>query len=345
LRNYLDLLQNILDNGETKSDRTGVDTKSIFGTTLRFSIYEGFPIITTRQMPVLSILSELLWFISGSSNINDLKKIYAKNKFWDGNYADYIKRNNYEDDGDCGKLYGKQWRKWEFIEKEEANFVETEIYKHEIDQLQNVIDTIKKNPNDRRILVTAWNPAEVSSDKCALPPCHVLIQLYCSKMNNFDKLIYLNNNSPVLYDDIMKVLKIDVESSTGMFEESTKLDQILSKIEIPELKLSLQWYQRSVDSFLGLCSNISSYAFLLSILAKLTNTVPHELIFVGGDTHIYLNHIDIVKEQLQRIPYQIPKSKLKIKDRGQTKLEDFVMTDFELENYQFHPKLTAEMAV
>ena len=344
MRNYLDLLQNILDNGEKKEDRTGVGTLSTFGKYMQFDLYDDkFPIVTTRRMPFLSIVSELLWFISGSSNINDLKKIYPKNKFWDDNYADYIKRNDYPDNGEMGCLGYACWRKWEYIEDEEEQFGVVHTYRHNIDQLQNVIDTIKKNPNDRRMIVTAWNPAEISSDKVALPACHVLFQFYCSKLNNYDKLIYLSKNKPVLYDDILKMLKIDTLSATGCFEFPSEIDTILNNLEIPEIKLSLQMYQRSVDSFLGLPCNISSYAILLHIIAKLTNTVPDEFKWVGGDTHIYLNHIDVVKEQLQRQPYALPK--LKVKDRNQTKLEDFVMSDFELENYQFHPKLIAEMAV
>ena len=278
MKTYLDQLRNILDHGTEKKDRTGVGIISCFGFQDRFRMSDGFPAVTTKRLVWKSMVSELLWFISGSDNINDLKKIYPHNKLWDGNYRDYLKRTGRsEGDGSMGRIYGVQWRKWGGADRT-------------VDQLQEAIDTIRENPDSRRIIVNAWNAAEADPKEVALPPCHSFFQFYVAKS-----------------------------------------------------RLSLQMYQRSCDMFLGVPLNIASYSLLLYMVAKITNLEPHEFIHTLGDTHIYLNHIDAVKEQLKRTPFPLPA--LRIKERGQKTIEDFGFDDFELIDYRHHPAIKAEMAV
>jgi thymidylate synthase len=223
--------------------------------------------------------SELLWFISGSNNINDLKAIYQHNKIWDANYEDYLKRFALDtNDGDMGRVYGTQWRSWQTPDGKQ------------VDQLNDAIDLIRNNPDSRRIIVNAWNPGEAASDQVALPPCHAFFQFYIA-------------------DD----------------------------------KLSLQMYQRSADMFLGVPLNIASYSLLLHMVAKITDLEPFEFIHTLGDAHIYLDAVDQVKEQITREPYPLPR--LDISDRGQASIDDFVMEDFSLTDYQSHESIKAKMAV
>ena len=279
MHTYLDQLQHVLDHGIKKGDRTGVGTISCFGLHARYAMADGFPAVTTKRLVWKSILSELLWFISGSDNIYDLKAYLKSNRLWDGNYEDYLNRLGMDkNDGSMGRIYGVQWRRWKGANGKV------------VDQLQNAINLIRENPESRRIMVNAWNAAEIGTRDVALPPCHNLFQFY-----------------------------------------------------VAEGKLSLQMYQRSCDMFLGVPLNIASYSVLLHMVAKITNLVPCEFIHVLGDAHIYLNHLDAVKEQLSRKPYPLPK--LRIEDRGQTEIGDFEMDDFELINYQHHDTIRAEMAV
>ncbi len=279
MHTYLDQLQHVLDHGVKKGDRTGVGTISCFGLHARYAMADGFPAVTTKRLVWKSLLSELLWFISGSDNIYDLKTYLKSNRLWDGNYEDYLNRLGIDkNDGSMGRIYGVQWRRWKGANGKV------------VDQLQNAIDLIRENPESRRIMVNAWNAAEIGTRDVALPPCHSFFQFY-----------------------------------------------------VAEGKLSLQMYQRSCDMFLGVPLNIASYSVLLHLVAKITGLVPHEFIHVLGDAHIYLNHLDAVKEQLSREPYSLPK--LRIKDRGQTEIDHFAMDDFELINYQHHDTIRAEMAV
>lgn len=223
--------------------------------------------------------SELLWFISGSSNINDLKSIYKNNKIWDANYQDYLHRLGIDsNDGDMGRVYGVQWRSWKTTDGQE------------IDQLQDAIDTIRSNPDSRRIIVNAWNPGEAAVDRVALPPCHTFFQFY-----------------------------------------------------VAGGKLSLHMYQRSADMFLGVPFNIASYCLLLHMVAKITNLEPGEFIHSIGDAHIYLDAIEQCRQQIARQPYPLPG--LSLRDRDQTRLEDFVMDDLSLTDYKSHGVIKARMAV
>ena len=279
MHTYLDQLQHVLDHGVKKGDRTGVGTISCFGLHARYAMADGFPAVTTKRLVWKSMLSELLWFISGSDNIYDLKAYLKSNRLWDGNYEDYLNRLGInKNDGSMGRIYGVQWRRWKGANGKV------------VDQLQNAINLIRENPESRRIMVDAWNAAEIGAQDVALPPCHNFFQFY-----------------------------------------------------VAEGKLSLQMYQRSCDMFLGVPLNIASYSVLLHMVAKITDLVPCEFIHVLGDAHIYLSHLDAVKEQLSRKPYPLPE--LRIKDRGQTEIDDFEMDDFELINYQHHDTIRAEMAV
>ena len=281
MKTYLDQLQHILNNGSKREDRTGVGTLACFGLNGRYDLRKGFPAVTTKKLVWKSMVSELLWFISGSGNINDLKKIYAHNKLWNLNYEDYLKRHGLteaESDGDMGRVYGQQWRAWQTPDG------------RKVDQLQEAIDTIISNPTSRRIIVNAWNPGEVDYKDVALPPCHSFFQFF-----------------------------------------------------VADGTLSLQMYQRSADMFLGVPLNIASYSLLLHMVAKLTNLEAGEFVHAIGDAHIYLDAQDQCRTQLMRTPLELPQ--LVIKDRGQKTIDDFVMEDFELTNYQCHEAIKAKMAV
>ena len=264
MKQYLDLLQEIMDHGTVKSDRTGVGTKSIFGHQMRFDLSEGFPLLTTKKVHLRSIIHELLWFISGNTNIGYLHD--NKVSIWD-EWADA--------NGDLGPAYGKQWRSWDTPDG------------RSIDQLSEVIETIKRNPDSRRMIVCAWNPSDV--DKMALPPCHCFFQFY-----------------------------------------------------VADGRLSCQLYQRSADTFLGVPFNIASYALLTMMIAQVCGLKPGEFVHTTGDTHIYLNHFDQVREQLSRTPRPLPVMKLnpEVKDIFRFRYEDFT-----LEGYDPWPAIKAPVAV
>lgn len=273
MKQYHDLLKDVLKNGSERTDRTGVGTKAVFGRQMRFDMSKGFPAMTTKKLFFKGVVGELIWMISGSSDNNDLQKMGIH--IWDGNAeADYWKPKA-KFKGDLGRVYGVQWRSWQRPDGKN------------LDQLKEVIERIKINPTDRRLIVTAWNPGEL--DQMALPPCHVFFQFF------------VDGN-----------------------------------------RLSLQMYQRSCDLFLGVPFNIASYSLLLHMVAQVTGLVAHEFVHVLGDTHIYLNHIDQVKEQLSRKPYKLPKLWLnpEIKD-----IDKFTMEDIKLIDYKSHPSIKAEMAV
>ena len=264
MKQYLDLLREIRDNGVTKTDRTGVGTKSIFGHQMRFNLQDGFPLLTTKKVFLKGIIYELLWFLKGDTNIKFLTDNNVH--IWD-EWAD--------ENGDLGYVYGKQWRSWEATDG------------RVIDQSSQVVDLIKNHPNSRRILVTAWNPAEI--DKMALPPCHCLFQFY-----------------------------------------------------VADGKLSCQLYQRSADTFLGVPFNIASYALLTMMLAQVCGLEPGEFIHTTGDTHIYLNHLEQVNEQLSREPRPLPKM---IINPDVKSIFDFKYEDFKLEGYDPYPAIKAPVAV
>ncbi len=264
MKQYLDLLQYILDNGNVREDRTGVGTKGVFGYQMRFNLEDGFPVLTTKKLHLKSIIYELLWFLQGDTNIKYLHD--HKVSIWD-EWADK--------DGDLGPIYGYQWRSWHAPDG------------HIIDQIANVEKSLKENPYSRRHIVSAWNVADI--DKMALPPCHVMFQFY-----------------------------------------------------VANGKLSCMLYQRSCDVFLGVPFNIASYALLTMMMAQVTGYEPGEFVHTLGDTHIYLNHIEQCKLQLQRTPFPLPKMVI---NPDVHSIFGFEYEDFELKDYQCHPHIAAPIAV
>ena len=263
-RAYLDLLADVLQNGARKTDRTGPGTLSVFGRQLRFNLADSFPLLTTKKLHTKSILTELLWFLRGDTNVKWLQERGVT--IWD-EWAD--------ENGNLGPVYGYQWRHWRTPDG------------REIDQIHQLIQSLRKKPDSRRHIVSAWNPADV--DKMALPPCHALFQFY-----------------------------------------------------VANGRLSCQMYQRSADLFLGVPFNIASYAALTLMVAQVTDLKPGEFILTLGDAHIYLNHLDQVREQLTRSPRPFPKLKL---NPAVKELLDFRFEDFTLEGYDPHPAIKAPIAV
>ena len=313
-KQYQNLLQDILDNGVEKKDRTGTGTISIFGRQIRHKMSEGFPLLTTKKMHWNSVVTELLWFLRGDTNIKFLLDYDCH--IWDGDaYKRYMnvydiesRENTYaleelhmlsdltkeqftnriktdskfaEKWGELGPIYGKQWRNWnEFSEPGWDSF--------KIDQIQNLINELKTNPDSRRLMVSAWNVGQL--EEMVLPPCHYGFQVYTRELDEtervplMDKKLGVTENLPQYY-----------------------LEDEMVKHNIPTRSISLMWNQRSVDTFLGLPFNIASYGLLLEIIAMEVNMVPDELIGNLGDTHLYLNHIEQAKEQISREPYELPK--------------------------------------
>ena len=263
MKQYLNLLSHVKSEGIKKDDRTGTGTLSVFGYQMRFDLNKGFPLVTTKEVHLKSIIYELLWFLQGDTNVKYLNDNGVT--IWD----EWVNK-----EGDLGPIYGAQWRSWQAKNKT-------------IDQISDVIEEIRTNPQSRRLIVNAWNVGEI--DKMALAPCHALFQFY-----------------------------------------------------VADGKLSCQLYQRSADIFLGVPFNIASYALLLIMIAKVTKLGLGEFIHTFGDAHLYLNHLDQVDEQLKRKPYPLPQMKLN------SDIDDilkFKYEDFELINYQSHPKITAPIAV
>lgn len=314
MKQYLDLLEDVLKNGEERNDRTGIGTVSVFGRQLRFDMQKGFPIITTKRVFFPAVTSELLWFLEGSTNEHRLAEIKNDNTpyeqlnekqrktIWTLNAENQGKKLGYVS-GNLGPVYSKQWRHWDYQYEEPSRELDEQnepvmyVNRGFVDQIQTVIDLIKNDPTSRRILVNAWNVGEL--DMMALPPCHYGYQFYVSGKNNE--------------------------------------------------YLSLMWNQRSVDVFLGLPFNIASYALLLNIIAKMTNKIPYELIGNLGDTHIYKNHIDVVKEQLKRTPHNLPTLVMPDVDYQNISIDEVLKSvktsDFKLENYIHDEPLKAPMAV
>lgn len=264
MKSYLDLLRDVRDHGIKKEDRTGTGTISVFGRQMRINLSDGFPLLTTKKMHIKSIVHELLWFLSGSTNVKYLREHGVT--IWD-EWADV--------EGNLGRVYGAQWRTWHAPNGQV------------IDQISNVIKQIKTNPDSRRHLVSAWNVAEV--DNMALPPCHYAFQFY-----------------------------------------------------VADGKLSCMFQMRSIDTFLGLPFNLASYALLTHMVAEQCGLDVGDLIWTGGDVHIYLNHLDQVNLQLEREPHELPKLIIKRKPES---IFDYNFDDFEFEGYQSHPGIKAPIAI
>ena len=394
-KQYTDLLQDILDNGVKKQDRTGTGTLSVFGRQIRHDMREGFPLLTTKKMAWKTMVVELLWFLRGDTNIKYL--VDNGCHIWDGDcFANYVRNftkyvgslpensetefiidkdkfiNKIKTDdefaeqwGELGPIYGAQWRKWDGI-----------------DQIQELINTLKANPDSRRMLVSAWNVNYL--DEMVLPPCHYSFQVYTRELSDEERIkLFVKLHNPKGYED---------EKITNTVQE------ILTMNNIPKRAISLMWNQRSVDTFLGLPFNIASYGLLLEIIAKAVNMVPDELIGSLGDVHLYANHVEQAKEQIgremgfnertdyginvlgyeglldyghsqndddiileclnewgvpkrTREPYSLPTLKHLRSDDKYTLLNEFPtlwskfkISDFELENYQSHPAIKAPLS-
>ncbi|RDI43071.1 thymidylate synthase [Falsibacillus pallidus] len=264
MKQYLDLCRHVLENGTKKEDRTGTGTLSTFGYQMRFDLNEGFPLITTKKLHLKSIIHELLWFLKGDTNVRYLQENGVR--IWN-EWAD--------ENGELGPVYGRQWRSWSTGDGTT------------VDQITELIETIKNNPDSRRMIVNAWNVGEI--DKMALPPCHCLFQFY-----------------------------------------------------VANGKLSCQLYQRSADVFLGVPFNIASYALLTMMVAQVCGLEPGEFVHTFGDVHIYSNHIDQVKLQLERDPYPLPTMKINPEVQD---IFGFRFEDFELTGYQSHPHIKGAVSV
>ncbi len=280
MKQYLDILNRILTEGTQKGDRTGTGTISIFGTQSRYPLSEGFPLLTTKKLHLKSIIYELLWFLNGDTNVRYLQEHGVR--IWN-EWAD--------ENGELGPVYGHQWRSW------------PDYNGGVIDQIQYVVDQLKHNPDSRRMIVSAWNVAEVN--KMALPPCHTIFQFYTAPCN-------------------------EGQGAGSMGQEGARH------------RLSLQLYQRSADTFLGVPFNIASYALLLQMMAQVCDMEPGDFIHTTGDTHLYLNHLEQAKLQLTREPRPLPTMKINPDVKS---IFDFHYEDFELEGYDPWPHIKAEVSV
>lgn len=334
MKQYLELLHLALDKGHYKEDRTGTGTYGVFGHQMRFDLKEGFPMVTTKRVPFKAVLSELLWFISGSTNCNDLRALlhgeefrndWSKKTIWDDNAAAQGQALGYED-GELGPVYGSQWRNWHIKTEDIPTGVGLERRVVTLDQLAQAIQTLKTNPDSRRIIVSAWNPAEV--DKMALPPCHALFQFFSRVMRPDERMKwhYKHNGGQLL-------------GSTGNLEF---LGQVLDKLNVPRRELSCQLYQRSCDLFLGVPFNIASYALLTHMVAQVTGHSVGDFVWTGGDCHVYANHVDQVKLQLTREPLELPSL---VMNSYIKEIDQFKMHDFNLINYNPHDGIAAPMAI
>jgi thymidylate synthase len=375
-KQYQQLLQDIIDYGVEKKDRTGTGTKSIFGYTIRHKMSDGFPLLTTKKMAWKTMVTELLWFLKGDTNIKYL--VDNDCHIWDGDaYKNFEKRYykeifNYEtgshnrlmsldefilniktdDDfakkwGELGPIYGKQWRSWG--KKNVVNYdlenvkssdkvkvmdlirngsdyskyaVKVTYQNNSIDQIANLINDLKTNPDSRRLMVNAWNVGEL--DQMVLPPCHYGFQVYTRELKKLERINIA----------VERKLTHETAHLTKDFDYQKWCDEQ----NIPTRAISLMWNQRSVDTFLGLPFNIASYGLLLTMLADEVNMVPDELIGNLGDTHLYLNHIEQAKEQINRESFELPT--VHVRDG----IFCSSVNDIILENYQSHPAIKAPLS-
>jgi thymidylate synthase len=345
-KKYQQLLSDIIAFGVEKNDRTGTGTISEFGHQIRHNMSEGFPLLTTKKMHWNSIVTELLWFLRGDTNIKFLLDYDCH--IWDGDaYKNYLEETQHEASytkeqfinliktdkawanvwGDLGPIYGKQWRSWKGDTWVEGNTDGTDgfyLQSETIDQIQNLINELKTNPDSRRLMVSAWNVGEL--DQMVLPPCHYGFQIYTKELSDERRYnIWFNNN---------------YETGMERFFDPNNLPDFDNSYykQTPKRAISLMWNQRSVDTFLGLPFNIASYGLLLMMIADEVGMLPDELIGNLGDVHLYSNHIEQAKEQIGRTPYDLPK--VHIRDG----IESFMPGDIILENYESHPTIKAPLS-
>jgi thymidylate synthase len=365
-KQYTALLQDILDNGVTKQTRNG-DTLSVFGRQIRHSMKAGFPLLTTKKMAFKTMVTELLWFLRGDTSIKYLLEndcniwngdAYKNYEKWWKSYSpggapiplskeEFINRIKTDDEfakkwGELGPVYGKQWRDWEVNESKEILRTENVTWPYEpnphtyqqrvgtfkfkqIDQIANLINDLKTNPDSRRLMVNAWNVGEL--DQCVLPPCHYGFQVYTRELSLDERL------------DLMRRRTRD-----GTVDYDNRHHGFLDYHNIPKRAISLMFNMRSTDVGLGLSFNLGSYGLLLTILSKIVNMVPDELIYNGGDVHLYSNHIEPIKEQLNRKPYELPTLNIMKTDDFWKNFDVSLfnhldVNDFVIENYKSHPPI------
>ena len=341
---YQDILLDILNNGVEKEDRTGTGTLSVFGKQFRHNMADGFPLLTTKKMAWKVMVTELLWFLRGDTNIKWL--VENKCNIWNGDaykayrlkvqdhyenggdvadmdqFLEFVKdKENHGGWGDLGPIYGKQWRNWFQYNKQ--------VEPIHVDQIAVLIDQLKTNPDSRRLMVNAWNVADL--DQMVLPPCHYGFQCYVS--------------------DLSPLEIIDQAKKDGLWKDTIPEGMTLSELQkdFKTKKLSLMWNQRSVDTFLGLPFNIASYGLLLEILAKEVGMIPDELIGNFGDVHLYSNHIEQAREQITRVPFEL--STLIINDEFWnpdasflSQIDHIEPDDFYIKNYQSHARIKAPLS-
>lgn len=316
MKQYLDLLKEIKEDGYFKGDRTGTGTQSIFGHQMKFDLRKGFPMVTTKKLHLKSIIHELIWLISGDTNIKYLEENGVT-----------IWREWSDDNGDLGNVYGKAWRDW--VGDDGVS----------IDQLQGVLERIKNNPDCRRQIVSAWNPTwipesgvsfedNIKNGKGALPPCHAFFQFYTVEMTEQER----GDEFRKKHLDIIK--KLDLRPS----EIYSKMDEL----NFPTRYIDLQLYQRSADVFLGVPFNIASYALLLMMVGQVVGMIPRNFIHTFGDVHIYNDHQEQTNLQLTREPRKLPQM---IVNPNVKNIDDFKYEDFELINYNPHPAIKGKVSV
>lgn len=358
-KQYQELLNEILEGGYNKKDRTGTGRRSVFGKQIRHKMSEGFPILTTKKLSFKTIVTELLWFLRGETTLDYLLENNCH--IWDGdcykNYCNHTSRNSSEYNkwmrqnsdgslsmftqkefidkiksdkefskkwGDLGPIYGKQWRDLTKFQYEHGYIVGN----NSVDQIQTLIDTLKSEPDSSRNRVSAWNVSEL--DQVILPACHTDFQVFTRELS-FD-------------ERCEHAIKSGWLSPLGAFD-FPETHHALNINKTPERAISLMWNQRSVDTFLGLPFNIASYGLLLELIAKEVNMIPEELIGNLADTHLYLNHIDQAVEQLHRPSHPLPSLKIESKESNLfTKTKDWTPKDFILENYAHEPELKAPLS-
>ena len=356
-KQYQALLKDILSYGNVKSDRTGTGTKSIFGYMIHHNMSEGFPLLTTKKVPFKTMATELMWFLMGDTNIKYLVENGCH--IWDGDAykrykstnPDYLaddemfktERGTYKfftqeefinkiktDDkfakkwGELGPIYGKQWRAW--------SFPEVNGYFGPIDQIKILIQSLKTNPDSRRLMVSAWNVGELH--QMVLPPCHYGFQVYTRELD-------LEERRSMVTPEMHKQIYTGGDSSTLSHSE-------IDQWNVPRRAISLSWNQRSVDVFLGLPFNIASYGLLLEMIAREVNMMPEHLIGNLGDTHLYLNHLEQAEQQLERIPRDLPIMKMSSGHNFRAamvgKVDEIDLDDFILINYNPHPTIKAPLS-
>lgn len=345
MKQYLDLLSDIFENGHRKNDRTGTGTMSVFGRQMRFDLQKGFPLVTTKKCHLRSIIHELLWFIKGDTNTKYLT---------DNNVTIW---NEWQDEnGNLGPVYGKQWRKWPdvkiirndaaldqilafsmlekdyrlvgLINDESGNRVVAAVYQKEHDQISSVMEQLRTNPDSRRIIVSAWNVGDLAD--MALEPCHSFFQFYSRELSWAERMDYINRNEELRQKWILDD------------KRPSEWEAWVAENNVPARLLSCQLTQRSADAFLGVPFNIASYALLVEMMAHQLNMMPGEFVWTGGDVHLYDNHQEQAELQLSREPLPLPRLKF---NRKPESIFDYKFEDFEIVGYQSHEAIKAPVAI